>query len=772
MKQDTIGEAPSGAGVALRADLPAQMPAELLEAVMGASPTAILLLTPDGSIRLHNSRLTDMWRLPGGTSWVGRPIDAFFDSLTHELSDPTAAGQAFRELSDLENIECRRNIPLRDGRMIECHSAPLRESSSDSDRPGRALFFRDATALRRATDRYRTVARQAPCILYETRVDGLPGWEEDPDGIHNRYASQVEVPDEEAAQRVLPLDVAPGGTYWLIWAKSRYPDDIPQMSQVRAQALTGGHEGWSQIFRCCDRYGATRWLHEVVSIERVGHGRWRTFGVCTDVTELKRVEAALRESEERFTSFMNNCPASAFIKDEAGRMIYLNPAAKAAADLTSDEQWRGKTVRDVLPLETALQFEQNDQRVVHEGRAIEVVEKAPLADGEHEYLVNKFPFFNAAGERFIGGISIDVTDLRRAETSERLQRLLLQTVMEASPTGLLLTSAAGERLLVNRPYYEMWGMPEDVARDSARALEFEQSHVVNPQQYMARILELRANPKERAIETVALKDGRTFLRTSGPIQSDRYLGRLIGFQDVTEQERDKQQLRSLAWEQARAEERERRRIAVMLHDDVGQTLTVALLAVARLKDRMEPGAANELEQLSKLVDTVLETTRSLTVQLSPPVLYELGLPAALRWLGTQLLEPRGIAVRTTIDVASAVSEQVRVVAFNAVRELYLNILKHSKARTVELSVQEQAGLLHATILDNGIGLDPSRWRAAPTREDHFGLFNLREQLRHMGGSMELQSEIGHFTRVRLTLPLNVETTSTTKHPGDSYGQHS
>jgi signal transduction histidine kinase len=199
---------------------------------------------------------------------------------------------------------------------------------------------------------------------------------------------------------------------------------------------------------------------------------------------------------------------------------------------------------------------------------------------------------------------------------------------------------------------------------------------------------------------------------------------------------------------------------------------VALLAAARLKDRVEPGAANELEQVAQLIDNVLETTRSLTVQLSPPVLYELGLSAALRWLGTQLLEPRGIAVRTTVNVASVVSEQVRVVAFNAVRELYLNILKHSEARTVELSVQEQAGLLHATILDDGIGLDPSRWRAAPTREDHFGLFNLREQLRHMGGSMELQSEIGHFTRVRLTLPLNVESTATTNNPGDSYGQHS
>src|SRR4051794_17361108 len=129
MRQDTIGEAPSGAGVALRADGPATTPGELLEAVMGASPTAILLLAPDRTIRLHNPRVTEMWHLPAGTSWVGRAIDDFFDALAHQLSDPAAARPAFRELSGMENIECRRNIPLRDGRMIECHSAPLRDSS-------------------------------------------------------------------------------------------------------------------------------------------------------------------------------------------------------------------------------------------------------------------------------------------------------------------------------------------------------------------------------------------------------------------------------------------------------------------------------------------------------------------------------------------------------------------------------------------------------------------------------------------------------------------
>src|SRR5262249_33547034 len=115
-----------------------------------------------------------------------------------------------------------------------------------------------------------------------------------------RYLWQLRIADEVAAQRVLPLDISPGGAYIDVWRRSLNPDDRVRMGQTSARALREHAPGYRQEFRCRTRDGEDRWLAEEVTLESTGPGRWHAVGICTDVTERKRAEAALREGEHRY----------------------------------------------------------------------------------------------------------------------------------------------------------------------------------------------------------------------------------------------------------------------------------------------------------------------------------------------------------------------------------------------------------------------------------------------------------------------------------------
>ncbi|MBE9169230.1 PAS domain-containing protein [Pleurocapsales cyanobacterium LEGE 06147] len=146
--------------------------------------------------------------------------------------------------------------------------------------------------------------------------------------------------------------------------------------------------------------------------------------------ERKRTEATLQQNQRLFQKFMDNSPATAFIKDEAGRYVYVNAALERLFNRTR-ANWIGKTDFDFFPPENARKFRQNDLVVLAEKRVISRLETAQLADGEHHYMSFKFPLQDVSGERLVAGMSIDITDRVRAEEAlkeqERRYRYIFET---------------------------------------------------------------------------------------------------------------------------------------------------------------------------------------------------------------------------------------------------------------------------------------------------------------------------------------------------------
>ena len=242
-------------------------------------------------------------------------------------------------------------------------------------------------------------------------------------------------------------------------------------------------------------------------------------------------------------------------------------------------------------------------------------------------------------------------------------------------------------------------------------------------------------------------------------QRERDLERLVA-ERTAEAERQAVELRILAMELSQAEQRERQRLARVLHDDLQQMLLAAKLRLGRVFTR--PPEAEELERLETVSDMLSEAirvARTLAVELQPPVLRYGTLVDALQWLARRSTDQHGIVVTVKVEGEPVpVDEPSRQLLFDVVRELLLNVVKHSGVDQARLTVAFQPEQVSVVVEDQGCGFAagaPREWDAEAPRG--FGLVNVRERLRASGGTFLVSSEPGRGATIEITMPLSQPT---------------
>jgi PAS domain S-box-containing protein len=234
------------------------------------------------------------------------------------------------------------------------------------------------------------------------------------------------------------------------------------------------------------------------------------------------------------------------------------------------------------------------------------------------------------------------------------------------------------------------------------------------------------------------------------------------YDDITERKQAEsklltyqEKLQSLASELSLVEERERRAIATDLHDQIGQTLSVIKMRCFELRNNLkDPGLLRQINEIKELVKQTIQDTRSLTFELSPPVLYELGLVAAIDWLAEQFQLKHNL--KCTVETDSKpkpLSQDIEIVLFRSVRELLINIVKHAQAEKVKITIRVNKKNLRIRVTDDGIGFSPETKATRAYKDQQFGLFNITERIHHLGGSLEMDSQRGKGTMVTLVAPL-------------------
>ena len=228
-------------------------------------------------------------------------------------------------------------------------------------------------------------------------------------------------------------------------------------------------------------------------------------------------------------------------------------------------------------------------------------------------------------------------------------------------------------------------------------------------------------------------------------------------------------LRSLASELALTEERERKRIAMYLHDEVAQDLVATQMKLSELASEIDDqGVGQKIETVQKMLGSAIEDTYTLTFELSLPILYELGLVPAIEWLGEKICESEGIRFRLIDDgLPKPLSNDIRSVCFDVTRELLRNVVKHAKATEASVTVRTEGAHLWIVIQDNGVGFDVSELTDMKRKDGGFGMFCVRERLENLHGSIRTESECGHGTRVAFCAPLSDAGTETGCAPDEN-----
>lgn len=213
------------------------------------------------------------------------------------------------------------------------------------------------------------------------------------------------------------------------------------------------------------------------------------------------------------------------------------------------------------------------------------------------------------------------------------------------------------------------------------------------------------------------------------------------------------QLRQLAHALTRTEQEERKRLAQVLHDNLQQLLVAAKMLIGSERGRADgEGREERLKQIEDLMLEAIETSRSLTVELCPPVLYEGGLLAGLDWLGRRMHDKYGLRVNMDIDSeAEPRDEEIRIFIFQAVRELLFNVFKHAGVDEAEVDLAPAGEALRLVVTDRGSGFASGKGMGREQSES-FGLFHLQERADLIGGSLVIESEPGGGTSIFLTVP--------------------
>jgi PAS domain S-box-containing protein len=353
----------------------------------------------------------------------------------------------------------------------------------------------------------------------------------------------------------------------------------------------------------------------------------------------------------------------------------------------------------------------------------------------------------------------------RKGTQEKLYKEEYRIIAEGAPLGLSIIDKEGSYKYINPKFVEIFGYtlqdiptgqewftkayPDEEYRNEAMSFWVNDVKGAKPGEFKPRTF------------TVTCKDGAAKIIHFRPVAMTNG-SHFIIYEDITERKRAEEklriyqeQLRSLASELLLTEERQRRRLASHIHDSISQNLAISKIELDELRKSISSySLAQHLNKISGLINQAIEQIRSMTFELSPPVLYGIGLEAAIEYLAERMERQFGIHIHFADDKQSKVlSEDLRILIFRAVQELLFNVVKHAQTREVRVSISRNRDDIKICVEDDGIGFDIAEIDPYLDREGRFGLFSIKERLQHLGGCFEIFSKPGQGTRVALIIPL-------------------
>jgi signal transduction histidine kinase len=372
--------------------------------------------------------------------------------------------------------------------------------------------------------------------------------------------------------------------------------------------------------------------------------------------------------------------------------------------------------------------------------------------------------------------ALEQRDLERQLAEETLQtRDSMIRELPLLPAAVCVCDQYGAVELYNRTAVELWGCePPDPHANrrfcgSYRLFHPDGTPMPHSESPTAQVLRTGTPLRNREL-VIGRPDGTRVPVLANVVPLRDAEGSLIGvvscLQDITERKRVEERLQEsnnrlqfLSRRLVESQETERRHIARELHDEVGQTLTVAEMNLQALMQ--SSGAApltGRLKESLEAVERVLTQVRDLSLNLRPSMLDDLGLESALRWYTSRQAALTGLQADFQADaLEDRLDPVIETACFRVAQEALTNVARHARARTVALALRKQNGHLHLFVRDDGVGFDVAALRSQAVHGASLGLLSMEERATLADGGLELKSASGQGTEVHAWFPLKWRT---------------
>ena len=535
-----------------------------------------------------------------------------------------------------------------------------------------------------------------------------------------------------------------------------HPEDIEESWRIFEDLAQGRRSQADYEKRYVHKNGHTVWVRNRAARLPDAAGRLRyIMAMVEDVTERQRAYEALRESEARLQAFTSHSPALMYLKDCEGRYRFVNEQFLQRFGLRR-EQVIGHADGELFTREQALSFAANDAEVLARGTPLQFEEAAHYVNGERFSVVSKFPVLDAGGAVVgVGGVATDITERKKMEQALREQRTLLAEAQQLAGLGCWEWDPGSGRVSWSEELYRIYGVERGAFQPSFESY-LERVHPQDRERIGTLVAAALAHNRSGfSFEERIVRPGGEVreLRSHGEVVRDdagRPLKVVGACLDITDHKAAEAALRALSRRLVEAEEKERRRIARELHDQVGQNLSALNInldiVMGKLKDA---GLRTRMEDSLKLVDGTLQSIETVMAELRPPLLDEYGLGAALAWYAEEYSQRTGVRVSLEQGGSgAALRPEAALALFRIAQEALNNVAKHAGAKLVRMDLLGDEAEMTLSITDDGCGFDMAQ---AP--RGRWGMTTMRERAEAAGGRLAVESLRGKGTTVRAAVPL-------------------
>jgi PAS domain S-box-containing protein len=515
--------------------------------------------------------------------------------------------------------------------------------------------------------------------------------------------------------------------------------------------------------------------------------------VLFDITSHKQLEKQLRQNEHKLHLILEASEIGSWEWDINTNNVKWSKNLETIHGMTHGEfDGRFESFMNAVHPDDRENVQKTIQKALAGEGPYRIEHRWVRHNGEELWLEGRGRVLYDEDDNVIGmtGTCMNITERKLSEQALYEREQYLNALFQTTPECIKVVAADGTLLQMNPA-----GLDMIQAKDASNVIGGSVYGLIAPEhrQMFQKFNEsvCRGESGTLQFDIIGHQGRRLHMEThAAPLyQSDGTLAQLAMTRDITEQkeaeaalqtinetleervqERTKallsyqNQLRYLASELSKAEERERHRLATELHDHLGQLLTMCKMKLDLLQMQFKSAdVASGLPELAGLMDQAIRFTRELMTDLKPPPsLDKEDFETAIQWLADKM-KKHGLNVTIKDDgKPKPLSEEIRSTLLQAIRELLFNVVKHAGVDQAQVTLTRTGDWVRVTVEDNGIGFDMLNNQPSPTKHGGFGLFSIHERMDWLGGSLQIQSHSKKGTVAEMTVPTLSDKTSSGK----------